>query len=43
MEYFTGTSNIKEGTDGQKLQKIYTDCDMGIWKMLSLISFACVF
>jgi hypothetical protein len=28
-EHFNNTTNTKEGTDGQKLEEIETDCDMG--------------
>ena len=30
-EYFSNTANTKEGTDGQKMKKIKTDCYMGFW------------
>lgn len=38
-EHFNNTTNTKQDTDGQKMNKIKMDCDVGFWKIITLQSF----
>ena len=42
-EHFVNTAYIKESTDGQNLQKIRTDCDMGFLKVHDAEQFSKLF
>ena len=35
--YFNNKANAKEGTDGEKLKNIETDCDMGLLIIIIII------